>query len=57
MWYSSCDTVVIAIGSKADQTLVDELKVCGKNIEVIGDAKQTREAIDVIYEESPISTG
>lgn len=45
-----CDTVVIAIGSKADQTLADELKACGKNVEAIGDAKQAREAIDAIYE-------
>ena len=45
-----CDTVVLAVGSKANHILVEELQSCDIPIEIIGDAVKARQAIDAINE-------
>lgn len=38
-----CDTVVMAIGTRSDRTLLDKLQDCGIEIVVVGDAVQARQ--------------
>lgn len=45
-----CDTVVIAIGTRKDDSLEKALKDSGVKYTVIGDAKETRKAIDSVSE-------
>ncbi|MHA1278684.1 MAG: oxidoreductase [Candidatus Helarchaeota archaeon] len=46
----SCDTVVIATGAKANDTLYKELKGKVKDVRIIGDAKRPRKAIEALEE-------
>lgn len=42
------DTVIYAVGSKPDNTLYEELKECGKEVYLIGDADKAAQALDAI---------
>jgi len=44
------DSVVLAVGSTAENSLADEIKDLVKELHVIGDAKQPRNALDAIRE-------
>ena len=38
-----CDTVILAIGTRSDNRLAEELQDCGVEIEVVGDAVKARQ--------------
>ena len=44
------DTVVLAVGAKPDNDLVDQLQGLAPEIHVIGDAREPRQAIEAIHE-------
>lgn len=47
---SGIDTVVIAVGSKANKTIAEQLKTTNIPYHVIGDAVQPRKALETIWE-------
>jgi 2,4-dienoyl-CoA reductase-like NADH-dependent reductase (Old Yellow Enzyme family)/thioredoxin reductase len=52
---ANIDTVVIAVGFKSDNTLIDYLKSSGREYHVIGDAHHTAKALDAIWEAAELA--
>jgi len=48
--FIKCDQVVLAIGTQAENTLMQELSTHKARLIVIGDAKSPRKAYDAIHE-------
>ena len=49
------DHVILAIGSKPDQQLGNNLRNRGVRLHFIGDCKEVRNALDAIYEGAQLS--
>ncbi|MFC1961651.1 FAD-dependent oxidoreductase [Chloroflexota bacterium] len=56
VWFIPADTVVIAVGSKSDNNLVDQLKGIMPEIHIVGDCLEPRSALEAVNQATEVAS-